>query len=54
MPPVAFEAVIAYGLPATFAVAGAPALASVTVPIVSPFCSPAEANSVPVNVMVWP
>ena len=54
MPPVAFEAVIAYGLPATLAVAGAPALASVTEPIVSPFCSPAEANSVPAKTIVWP
>ncbi|MNC95082.1 hypothetical protein D3C83_121060 [compost metagenome] len=52
VPPVAFDAAIAYGLPATFAAAAAPALARVTDPMVSPFCSPLVVNSVPAKVTV--
>ena len=36
------------------AVAAAPALAKVTLPTVSPFCSPLALNSVPANVTVCP
>ena len=48
--------VIAYGLPATVAVAAAPALVSVTLVTVSPLTSsPAPVvNSVPANVTVSP
>ena len=45
---------IAYGLPATFVVFAAPALANVALPTVSPFCNPVGVNSVPANVNVWP
>ena len=45
---------IAYGLPATVAVAGAPALVSVTAVTVSPFSRPVAVNSVPAKVNVVP
>ena len=54
VPPVAELAVIAYGLPATCAVAAAPAELSVALPTVSPFCNPVGVNSVPVNANVLP
>ena len=54
VPPVAALGVMAYGLPATFAVPAAPALVSVTLPIDSPFFRPVEVNSPPVKLIVWP
>ena len=45
---------IAYGLPATVAVAGAPALVSVTEVTVSPLTRPVVVNSVPAKVKVVP
>ena len=49
VPPVASEGTIEYGLPATEAVAGVPALTSVALPMVSAFNNPLDVNSVPVN-----
>ena len=46
MPPVAALGTIEYGDPATVATAGAPVLAMVILPIVSPFCKPADVNKV--------
>ena len=46
MPPLAALGVIAYGLPATPAVAAAPVLVSTTLEIVSPFCRPVAVNAV--------
>ncbi len=52
MPPVAAEAVIAYGLEPTPAPAAVPALVSVTLPIVSPCWRPDDVKSDSVG--VWP
>ena len=52
MPPVAALGVIAYGLPATLAVATVPGLVSVTLPMVSPFTRPTGVKAVSVG--VWP
>ena len=54
LPPVAALGAISYGLPATLAVASAPALARLTRPIVSPFFSPVLLNSVPLKLTVLP
>ena len=51
VPPAAALGVIAYGLPVTLALADAPALASATLPIVSPFCRPVDVNSFPVKLI---
>ena len=52
--PTAALAVMAYGDPATVAVAAVAALASVTDVTVSPFTNPASVNSVPAKVKVEP
>ena len=52
--PTAADGTIGYGLPATVAVGGAPALVSVTEVTVSPFTSPVVVNSVPAKVKVVP
>ncbi len=52
--PVAAEAVIAYGLPATVAVCAAPALVNVTDVTLSVLTRPVGVNSVPANVTVSP
>jgi hypothetical protein len=46
--------VIAYGLPATPAVASVPALLKLTLLIASPLSSPTLVNSVPPNVNAFP
>jgi hypothetical protein len=54
LPPLAALGVIANGLPATPAVAAAPALVSATEAIVSPFCKPLARNAVGDSAAVWP
>ena len=54
MPPLAAAPVMSYGLPATWVAAGAPALASDTLPTICPPCNPLAANSVPTKVNVCP
>ena len=54
VPPVAADGVMANGLLDTFANAFAPALVSVTLPIVSLFCKPLEVNALELNVDVSP
>ena len=54
VPPVAALAVMAYGEPATPAVPDVPALARVTLPMVSRFCRPLTVKEVPARVGVWP
>ena len=51
---MAFDGVIGYGLPATVAVAAAPALVSVTLVTLSVPSRPLVVNSVPAKVTVWP
>ena len=52
--PTAAEGAIAYGLPATVAVAGAPGLVRVTEVTLSVPCRPVTVNSVPAKVTVVP
>ena len=52
--PTAALGVMVYGLPETWAVAAAPALTRVTLPMVLPFNRPESVNSVPVKVKVCP
>ncbi len=51
---MAAEGVIGYGLPATVAVAAAPALVSVTLSTLSVPSRPVVVNSVPANTTAWP